>query len=165
MSHKKSIPYFNLHFLKNISAGLQVPVLTRSSKNNELMINFDPFVFEVIKEAQYVMKLGLHVPQSVVVLIHSCEQIQNVFTRVQMLLIEYKTFKDQIPEIFVNLLQPTIFRVSNKKPKIHLWDIRWAEKNAPTLAVFKDTRYGTYVTFFYMRSTRTSLAFDFYLTF
>ena len=44
-------------------------------------------------------------------------------------------------------------------------DISGGLKNAPTLTVFKDTRYGIYVTFFYMRLTRISLAFNFYLTF
>ena len=38
-------------------------------------------------------------------------------------------------------------------------------KNASTLTVFKDTQYGIYVTYFGMRLTRTSLTFDFYLTF
>ena len=43
--------------------------------------------------------------------------------------------------------------------------IRWAQKTASTLTVFKDTRYGIYVTYFGMRLRRTSLTFDFYLTF
>ena len=46
-----------------------------------------------------------------------------------------------------------------------LHSIRWLWKNTPTLTVFKDTRYGIYITVFGMRLTRSSLAFDFYLTF
>ena len=39
------------------------------------------------------------------------------------------------------------------------------KKTASTLTVFKDTRYGIYVTYFGMRLRRTLLTFDFYLTF
>ena len=59
-----------------------------------------------------------------------------------------------------------LFRYEGVKPEIsNFAHLSGGLKNAPTLTVFKDNRYGIYVIFFGLWLTGTSLGFDFYLTF
>ena len=43
---------------------------------NMLLVNFDPYIFEVIKEAEYMMKLDLDIPESARVLVHERDRLK-----------------------------------------------------------------------------------------
>ncbi|RUS82390.1 hypothetical protein EGW08_009842 [Elysia chlorotica] len=90
---------------------LQVPILARHPITKEALINFDAYVFEVVKEAFYMVKLGLPVPKIIINIIHACTNITTTYRKLQMLLHEYDQLKDAIPEIFWPLMQPSIFKI------------------------------------------------------
>ncbi|KAH9488112.1 hypothetical protein Btru_065334, partial [Bulinus truncatus] len=77
---------FHIAWFRSVDAAyncLQVPILTRDNKTRDLIINFDPYVYEVIKEAHYMVKLGLQVPREMIELIHSCHNITTTYRKVQ----------------------------------------------------------------------------------
>lgn len=53
-------------------------------KTKHMYINFDSFVFEVIKEANYMVKLGLQVPRSLINLMHSFNGIYDIYCRLHV---------------------------------------------------------------------------------
>ena len=63
---------------------LQVPVLTRNPSTDQLMTNFDPYVFEVIKESEYMIKMNLDIPEAAKVLIHSRDKLLSYYDQMQV---------------------------------------------------------------------------------
>ena len=63
--------------------GLQVPILARHPVTKDALINFDPYVFEVVKEAFYMVKLGLPVPRVIINIIHACTNITTTYRKLQ----------------------------------------------------------------------------------
>ena len=57
--------------------GLQVPVLVKHPNTGELVKNFDPYIFEVIKESEYMIKNDLDIPESAKVLVHSRDKLRS----------------------------------------------------------------------------------------
>ena len=46
-----------------LSSALKVPLLVRHPDTKELLVNFDPWIHEVIKEAECMRKLRLDIPE------------------------------------------------------------------------------------------------------
>ncbi|OWF42162.1 dynein heavy chain 8, axonemal-like [Mizuhopecten yessoensis] len=91
---------------------LQAPVLVRHPlKQGLLLVNFDPYIFEVIKEAEYMMKLDLEIPKAAIILVHSKDTLTAHNNRLQMLLDENNNLRADIPPIFVTLLRPSLKKV------------------------------------------------------
>ncbi|XP_052061669.1 dynein axonemal heavy chain 8-like [Mytilus californianus] len=91
---------------------LQVPVLVRHPQNqNMLLVNFDPYIFEVIKEAEYMMKLDLDIPEPAKLLVHAKDKLKDHRNQMQMLLDENNSIRDDIPTVFQILLGPTLKKV------------------------------------------------------
>ncbi|KAK3588116.1 hypothetical protein CHS0354_012173 [Potamilus streckersoni] len=107
------------------SSNLQVPVLVRHPHNpDHLLVNFDPYIFEVIKEAEYMLKLELDIPESAKILIYSSEQLHNYHSQMDLLLDENKTLRAEIPPIFHTLLGPSLRKTDNSiRPGLfaHTW--------------------------------------------
>ncbi|XP_059171726.1 dynein axonemal heavy chain 8-like [Physella acuta] len=70
--------------LDTAANNLQVPLLIRRSHRKEYIINFDPYIFEIIKEAKYMM-----------------------------VLIEHKQLIETIPDAFLPLTQPSLFKIES----------------------------------------------------
>ncbi|GFR77163.1 dynein heavy chain 8, axonemal, partial [Elysia marginata] len=105
---------YHVAWFKSLDAAsdcLQVPILARHPVTKETLINFDPYVFEVVKEAFYMVKLGLPVPRVIINIIHACTNITTTYRKLQMMLHEYNKLKDAIPEMFWPLMQPSIFKI------------------------------------------------------
>ncbi|XP_071095783.1 dynein axonemal heavy chain 8-like [Haliotis cracherodii] len=90
---------------------LQVPLLVRNPTTDTFLTNFDPYIFEVIKEAEYMLKLDLDVPDAAKLLIHSTEQLRTNLNKIQTLLDENTSLRSQIPNIFLVLLGPSLKKV------------------------------------------------------
>ncbi|XP_055861319.1 dynein axonemal heavy chain 8-like isoform X4 [Biomphalaria glabrata] len=107
---------FHIAWFRSVDAAyncLQVPILARDPKTRDLIINFDPYVYEVIKEAHYMVKLGLQVPREMIQLIHSCHNITSTYRKVQMMLTQYASLKSTIPDMFMTLMQPSLFKIDS----------------------------------------------------
>lgn len=62
-----------------------MPVLVRHPQNqNMLLVNFDPYIFEVIKEAEYMMKLDLDIPESAKLLVHAKDKLKDHRNQMQV---------------------------------------------------------------------------------
>lgn len=65
---------------------MQVPVLVRypQTPSGMLLVNFDPYIFEVIKESEYMIKLNLEIPEAAKVLVHSKDNLKAHFSQMKV---------------------------------------------------------------------------------
>lgn len=49
-----------------------------------LLVNFDPYIFEVIKESEYMIKLNLEIPEAAKVLVHSKDKLKAHFSQMKV---------------------------------------------------------------------------------
>jgi len=63
---------------------LQVPVLVKHPSTEQLLTNFDPYIFEVIKESEYMNKRQLDIPEAAKILIHSTPRLKAYHERMQV---------------------------------------------------------------------------------
>ncbi|XP_053374157.1 dynein axonemal heavy chain 8-like [Mercenaria mercenaria] len=103
---------------------LQVPVLIKHPTKEQLMANFDPYIFEVIKESEYMIKRDLDIPDDAKVLVHSTEKLRDHYEKMQMLLGENTQIRSSIPPIFITPLSPVLRKVDSAlRPGLfaHTW--------------------------------------------
>lgn len=81
-------------------------MLTKHPNTDHLLTNFDPYVFEVIKESEYMVKFNLDIPEAAKVLIHSKERLRSYYEQMQVTLkIHFKLWS---MNIFVNPLSQIV---------------------------------------------------------
>ncbi|XP_052240013.1 dynein axonemal heavy chain 8-like isoform X2 [Dreissena polymorpha] len=110
---------------------LQVPVLIKHPTTEQLMTNFDPYIFEVIKESEYMIKRDLEIPEAAKVLIHSSEKLKSYHERMQMLLADNKEIRNSIPPIFLTPLGPILRKVDSAL-RPGLYAHTWTSLSLPT---------------------------------
>ncbi|XP_055862272.1 dynein axonemal heavy chain 8-like isoform X3 [Biomphalaria glabrata] len=96
-----------------IDYNLQVPLLIKNQSIKEYVINFDFAILEVLKEAFYMVKLGLHVPRNVIRLIFVRNKISSIYFMLMELLAELKEIKSMIPDLFLPLMMPSIYKIDS----------------------------------------------------
>ncbi|CAF1413331.1 unnamed protein product, partial [Adineta ricciae] len=89
-----------------IKKGMQSSVFIRHPETKEEYVNFDPQVLEMIKDAQYLSKLGLDIPEVATTLLRQEDQIRRASVRLQELLNEIKQTYATIPKDLYPLLKP-----------------------------------------------------------
>lgn len=72
----------------------------------EEYVNFDPQVLELIKDTQYLSKLGLEIPDAATTLLRQEDHIRRSSVRLQELLNEIKQTYATIPKDLFPLLKP-----------------------------------------------------------
>ncbi|CAF0945608.1 unnamed protein product [Adineta steineri] len=89
-----------------IKKGMESSVLIRNPETKEEYVNFDPQVLELIKDAQYLAKLGLDIPEVATTLLRQEEQIRQTSVKLQELLTEIKQTYATIPKDLYPLFKP-----------------------------------------------------------
>jgi hypothetical protein len=75
-----------------------------------LLVNFDPYIFEVIKESEYMIKLNLEIPDAARTLVHSREKLKAHVSQMKVcnkifLICFYRVFDLTISFTCVTILQ------------------------------------------------------------
>uniref|UniRef100_A0AAX7VFT7 AAA+ ATPase domain-containing protein n=1 Tax=Astatotilapia calliptera TaxID=8154 RepID=A0AAX7VFT7_ASTCA len=83
---------------------LNVALLVRHPKTEKLVVNFDPKVTEVIREAKCLVKMGLLVPKQALHLLNIETKLSADHHRLQTILEDYESTCEKIPEDFSTLM-------------------------------------------------------------
>ncbi|XP_019624088.1 PREDICTED: dynein heavy chain 8, axonemal-like [Branchiostoma belcheri] len=94
-----------------IKTGLLATVLVRHPKTGELLVNFDPLLYQLIREAMCMQKLGLEVPESARSVVLQQRELKANHCNLQSLLDENAAIRAKIPNIFLPLLSTTTRKV------------------------------------------------------
>ncbi|CAK6957757.1 dynein axonemal heavy chain 8-like [Scomber scombrus] len=101
---------------------LNITLLVRHPKTGKLVVNFDPKVTEVIREAKCLLKMGLEVPKQALRLVKLESSINANHLRLQTILADYDSTCESIPADFTSLMASKIKNVRDIC-KIHIDDI------------------------------------------
>ncbi|XP_033097914.1 dynein heavy chain 5, axonemal-like [Anneissia japonica] len=79
-----------------VKTGLQASLLVRHPETNVLLVNFDPMLLQVIREAECMHKLELEVPSAANVICLSQEKLRNNCDMLKVMGIDYKKSRSQV---------------------------------------------------------------------
>ncbi|EDO32004.1 predicted protein [Nematostella vectensis] len=91
--------------------GLQASLLVRHPDSGELYVNFDPQLYQLIRETECMMKMNLQVPNNAKLLYMNRHQLKKTSSKLKLMLEEVVSVKANIPNIFQPLMAPHIERV------------------------------------------------------
>ncbi|XP_072395911.1 dynein axonemal heavy chain 8 [Diabrotica undecimpunctata] len=92
---------------------LLVPLIARHPKTKRYQVNYDNYITEVIREAEYTYKLGLPVPDVGQVLVFCKEKILNSFEVVKSLIQKNDQIRNNIPLLFLPMMRPHLLRMED----------------------------------------------------
>ncbi|XP_062284222.1 dynein axonemal heavy chain 8-like [Scomber scombrus] len=92
---------------------LNITLLVRHPKTGKLVVNFDPKVTEVIREAKCLLKMGLEVPKQALRLVKLESSINANHLRLQTILADYDSTCESIPADFTSLMASKIKNVES----------------------------------------------------
>ncbi|KAI4809667.1 hypothetical protein KUCAC02_018534 [Chaenocephalus aceratus] len=92
---------------------LNITLLVRHAKTGKLVVNFDPKVTEVIREANCLMKMGMEVPKQALNLVKLESKLNSDHLRLQTILTDYEATIQSIPAELVNLMTSKIKHVES----------------------------------------------------
>ncbi|XP_011871302.1 PREDICTED: dynein heavy chain 8, axonemal [Vollenhovia emeryi] len=88
-----------------VRLALSSPMLVRHPKTNKFCINFDLYIYEVIRESEHMSKFGLEMPDFIQMLIFCKEKILLSYEKVKKLLKKNDALRQSIPVLFLNLMK------------------------------------------------------------
>ncbi|XP_071944819.1 dynein axonemal heavy chain 8-like [Antedon mediterranea] len=94
-----------------VKIGLQASLLVRHPETNVLLVNFDPMLLQVIREAECMRKLDLEVPTAANVLCLSQEKLRKNCETLKTLKEENDSLRAKIPTIFQAVMAPHLKKV------------------------------------------------------
>ncbi|XP_078119766.1 dynein axonemal heavy chain 8-like [Sander vitreus] len=92
---------------------LNITLLVRHPKTGKFVVNFDPKVTEVIREAKCLLKMGLEVPKQALRLVKLESKINTNHLRLQTILADYESTCENIPVDFASLMASKIKNVES----------------------------------------------------
>ncbi|XP_062548437.1 dynein axonemal heavy chain 8 [Armigeres subalbatus] len=98
-------------FVNQAREKLEAPIYRKNIHTNWLEVNFHPFLRQVIKETETVLKWGLAAPDFAVLLVLQKENLYNAYERVKDLLKRNNEVRLQIPIIFLPLMRTMLIRL------------------------------------------------------
>lgn len=100
-------------------------VTSTSQTNPEYLVNFDPNIFELIRETQCLARLGLEIPKEAAIIAQREDFLKRHYQELTQLVEKNKLLREKIKQPFEALLAPKIHRL-NDIIKPGLTSITWA---------------------------------------
>ncbi|PSN47670.1 Dynein heavy chain 8 [Blattella germanica] len=91
--------------VKEVRRSLAVPLLAKNPKTNRLIVNFDDYITEAIRETEYMWKLGLETPDVAQIVAFSKKKIFSVFESVKGLVETNDNLRTTIPKLFIPMMK------------------------------------------------------------
>lgn len=86
-------------------------MLTRDPGTNKYLINFDPYIYEVIREAEWMTRLGLEVPEFIKIITFCKEKIFTSCETIKKLVEENNNVRRSVPLLFLNLINEAFLKL------------------------------------------------------
>ncbi|XP_067125373.1 dynein axonemal heavy chain 8-like isoform X2 [Centruroides vittatus] len=93
--------------------GLHVPILVYHPETKEFHINFAKSLFQTIREATCLQRIGLEIPENIKILLHGERELKRNFNTMKFILEDYSDLKNSIPQALKILMEPLLQRIIN----------------------------------------------------
>jgi dynein heavy chain len=77
--------------IEAIKSGLNSTILVKDPETHELMVNFDPQVWELMKEASYIKRMNLAVPESAESIFLMADELNSIIVEYVNKIIFYQS--------------------------------------------------------------------------
>uniref|UniRef100_A0A8C9TK44 Dynein axonemal heavy chain 8 n=1 Tax=Scleropages formosus TaxID=113540 RepID=A0A8C9TK44_SCLFO len=96
-----------------VQHSLQATVLVRHPETRRPLVNFDPKITEIVREAKCMMKMSLEVPEQVLHLVKTEKSLKANRLQLENLLNGFEATCEKIPAVFYNLMTSKIKNVES----------------------------------------------------
>lgn len=100
-------------YCAQVQSCLATPLLTKDPKTKRFVVNFNPYITEVIREAEYMYKLDLEVPAVGQILVFCKDKLLNAYETVKHLVNRNNTIRKNIPSLFIPLMRVQLLKMEN----------------------------------------------------
>jgi dynein heavy chain len=97
--------------LFKVRLALTAPLIIKNPQTNKYIVNFDPYIIEVIRESEYMLKFGLDVPDFIKILFICKRKILDHVEIIKDLVIENNNLRRSIPPLFLKLIKPCLIEL------------------------------------------------------
>ena len=87
-------------------AGLNATLIVRHPENNRLLVNFDPELLQLIREAKCLQRLGLQIPESARMVMLQETKYKQYYQQISHLLKRYEAIEEAINPTLAHVLEP-----------------------------------------------------------
>jgi len=95
-----------------VKIALATPLLIKNKITNQYSLNFDPYITEIIRESEKILKLGLDVPDIIKIIIFNKYEIYKNISKLKFLVNRNDQLRKSIPSLFLTLLKPCLFELN-----------------------------------------------------
>nr|XP_014354015.1 PREDICTED: dynein heavy chain 8, axonemal-like [Latimeria chalumnae] len=99
--------------VSQLQYALQATLLVRHPETKKMLVNFDPKILEIIREAKCMIKMGLEVPDQAKRLIKIERKMKTNKLRLETLLLNFELTRQGIPAVLGNLMTPKTKKVES----------------------------------------------------
>ena len=94
--------------LEAAKEGLHATLIIRNKKNGKLFVNFDSEIFQLIREAKCLVKLGIDISEEAKIVLLQEEAFKAYYNDLKFMLSEYERITARIIPVTTKLLAPYI---------------------------------------------------------
>ncbi|XP_025829635.1 dynein heavy chain 8, axonemal [Agrilus planipennis] len=99
--------------VSQVRTGLSSPVLVKEPGTKRYKVNFDPYIIECIREAEYIYKLELENPPCGEVIVFAKERLLNSYEFIKGLVKRNNEIRKSIPTLFIPLMRSSLIQLEN----------------------------------------------------
>jgi len=109
-------------------SGLQATLIIRHPRSGMLFVNFDREITQLIREAKYMQRMGISVPESALMVLLQEEKFMHFFNELSFALKEYERVLAMVPPVCRPILRPHLADLDRKlEPGMSL--LTWQSMN------------------------------------
>lgn len=109
-------------------AGLQATLIVRHPETGRLLVNFDREILQLIKEAKYLQRMGLSVPESAKMVLLQEDKFKYYYNKLTYIIREYDRICRSILQVAKPLLAPHVEEME-KKIQPGMYILTWTSMN------------------------------------
>ncbi|CAG9462434.1 unnamed protein product [Pedinophyceae sp. YPF-701] len=119
------------YFLAKIDrdkAGLNATLLVRHPETGRLLVNFDRDILQLMREAKYLQRMGIEIPESAKMVLLQEEKFKSYYNQLTHVLSEYERVERAIPAVLKPIMAPHIMDLEQKiQPGLYI--LTWTSMN------------------------------------
>ncbi|XP_059507513.1 dynein axonemal heavy chain 5-like [Stegostoma tigrinum] len=97
--------------MEMVQFGLQASLLVKHPDTGEMLVNFDPYLTVLIREAECMGRMDFEIPQTAKALLHKRHSLKNMYHKLQLLLEENSRLRGRIKPICEILIAPHVHKI------------------------------------------------------
>lgn len=109
-------------------AGLQATLIVRHPDTGRLLVNFDREILQLIKEAKYLQRMGLEVPESARMVLLQEDKFKHYYNQLSYIIREYDRVSRSILQVARPLLAPHVDDME-RKLQPGMFQLTWTSMN------------------------------------